>query len=88
MYRFDTLPDVTSDRLENRSVPLRWVGMEQIDVPLDVSLETGRNQITSAKADVFVSLDDVKLCQAWLNDLVRLGYRFPPITGAPAAAAA
>ena len=27
----------------------------------------------------FISLDDVKLAQAWLQDLVRLGYRFPPL---------
>ena len=26
-----------------------------------------------------VGLDDVKLAQAWLQDLVRLGYRFPPL---------
>jgi len=28
-----------------------------------------------------VGLDDVKLAQAWLQDLARLGYRFPPIVG-------
>ena len=27
----------------------------------------------------FISLDDVNLAQAWLQDLVRLGYRFPPL---------
>ena len=29
-----------------------------------------------------VGLDDVKLAQAWLQDLVRLGYRFPPLVRA------
>ena len=26
-----------------------------------------------------LGLDDVKLAQAWLEDLVKLGYRFPPL---------
>ena len=34
-----------------------------------------------------VGLDDVKLAQAWLHDLVRLGYRFPELAGAGAASA-
>ena len=28
-----------------------------------------------------LGLDDVKLAQAWLGDLMRVGYRFPPIRG-------
>lgn len=27
-----------------------------------------------------LGLDDVKLAQEWLQDLVRVGYRFPPVT--------
>ena len=27
-----------------------------------------------------VGLDDVKLAQAWLQDLARLGYHFPPLS--------
>ena len=26
-----------------------------------------------------LGLDDVKLAQAWLADLIKVGYRFPPL---------
>ncbi|MEM1142981.1 MAG: GTP cyclohydrolase FolE2 [Pseudomonadota bacterium] len=58
MYRFDTLPDVTSDGLQSRSLPLQWVGMEQVDVPVSVPVGTGLVQRLAAKANIFVSLDD------------------------------
>ena len=30
-----------------------------------------------------LQLDDVKLAQAWLHDLVKLGYHFPPLASWP-----
>ncbi|MEM9255269.1 MAG: GTP cyclohydrolase FolE2 [Pseudomonadota bacterium] len=58
MYRFDTLPDVTSDTLRELSSPLQWVGMEQIDVPIRLARETADGQTSLAKASVYVSLRD------------------------------
>ena len=58
MYRFDTLPDVASDTLQDRSLPLQWVGMEQIDVPVNLALEGDVTQRLVAKANIYVSLDD------------------------------
>ena len=34
-----------------------------------------------------VGADDVRLAQAWLSDLLKLGYRFPPIEPQPHRAA-
>ena len=59
MYRFDSLPDVASDALQDRSLPLQWVGMEQIDVPVSIALEGDKVRQLVAKANIFVSLDDV-----------------------------
>ena len=51
------LPDITSGQQALTALPLRWVGMEGITVPL--LLEDSGDQIArlTAKADIFVSLD-------------------------------
>ncbi len=58
MYRFDMLPDVASDTLQDRSLPLQWVGMEKIDVPVNIALAAGNVPQLVAKANIYVSLDD------------------------------
>lgn len=50
-----TLPDVTSKQLTTASLPLKWVGMEGIALP--ITLVEQPNSSFSAKANVFVSLD-------------------------------
>lgn len=52
-----TLPDVTSDSIAETPAPLRWVGMEEIAVPVSLLLANDKLQTLSAKANVFVSLD-------------------------------
>lgn len=56
------LPDVTSDLNAETPSTLQWVGMEDIAVPITLSLQDGNVQTISAKAKVYVSLDkpDVK----------------------------
>lgn len=50
-----TLPDVTSKQLTTASLPLKWVGMEGIALP--ITLAEYPSTSLSAKANVFVSLD-------------------------------
>jgi len=50
-----TLPDVTSKQLTTASLPLKWVGMEGIALP--ITLVEQPSSSLSAKANVFVSLD-------------------------------
>ncbi|BDF96032.1 GTP cyclohydrolase FolE2 [Pseudoalteromonas sp. KAN5] len=50
-----TLPDVTSKQLPTASLPLKWVGMEGIALP--ITLVEQPSSSLSAKANVFVSLD-------------------------------
>jgi len=50
-----TLPDVTSKQLTTASLPLKWVGMEGIALP--IKLVEQASSSLSAKANVFVSLD-------------------------------
>lgn len=54
----DGLPDITSEALAQRGLPLQWVGMERLDLPVSVTLEDGSAAQAPAKANVFVSLDD------------------------------
>lgn len=50
-----TLPDVTSKQLTTASLPLKWVGMEGIALPITFVEQPSSS--LSAKANVFVSLD-------------------------------
>lgn len=49
------LPDVTSKQLTTASLPLKWVGMEGIALPITLAEQPSSS--LSAKANVFVSLD-------------------------------
>lgn len=58
MYRFETLPDIACSTLQDHAFPLKWVGMEKIDVPLSLELRTGDRHDSVAKASIYVSLKD------------------------------
>ena len=51
------LPDVTSDVNAETPSRLQWVGMEDIAVPIKMSLQSGKLQTIAAKANVYVSLE-------------------------------
>ncbi|WP_173780742.1 GTP cyclohydrolase FolE2 [Agarilytica rhodophyticola] len=51
------LPDVTSDSNAETPSMLQWVGMEDIAVPITISLQNGNLQTIAAKAKVYVSLE-------------------------------
>lgn len=53
----NTLPDVTSDFAAAYPLPLQWVGMENIAVPISMELQNGKLQTLPAKANVYVSLE-------------------------------
>ncbi len=56
------LPDVASHSKSTNPAPLRWVGMEQIAVPISIVAQNGSEQNQAAKANVYVNLEqaDVK----------------------------
>lgn len=58
MNQKNTLPDVTSRSVAKNPLPLRWVGMEKIAVPIALNLENNQQQKTLAHADIYVSLDN------------------------------
>jgi len=51
------LPDVTSNVDADNPSTLRWVGMDQIAVPLSINVGQGGVQSIAAKANVYISLD-------------------------------
>jgi len=51
------LPDIASELKAETSLPLKWVGMEGIAVPISLPLTEGNLQTIPAKANVFVSLE-------------------------------
>lgn len=50
------LPDVTSNANVETPLPLQWVGMEGIAVPISISFQAAKLQQVAAKADLYVSL--------------------------------
>lgn len=52
----DALPDVALDQPAEYSLPLQWVGMEQIAVPMMLPAPNGQLKPVSAFANVFVNL--------------------------------
>ncbi len=58
MQALKILPDITKSRTETENYTLQWVGMEGIAVPLILDIDDGKQQVVSAKANVYVSLDD------------------------------
>lgn len=53
----NNLPDITSGQHALTELPLRWVGMEAIAIPLKILASEQQIISVNAKADVFVSLD-------------------------------
>jgi GTP cyclohydrolase I len=53
----NNLPDITSGQNALSQLPLRWVGMEAIAIPLKIPVSDQEITSVNAKADVFVSLD-------------------------------
>ena len=51
------LPDIASGQSPLTQLPLRWVGMEAIAIPLKIQNSKEHLASVNAKADVFVSLD-------------------------------
>ncbi|RXE95117.1 GTP cyclohydrolase FolE2 [Pseudoalteromonas sp. PS5] len=52
-----SLPDVASGQLATTTLPLKWVGMEKIAIPLEVEISSTSYQRVNALANIFVSLD-------------------------------
>jgi len=55
-----TLPDVTSDTIGTSPYTLKWVGMEDIAVPISIDIEGGQTVQIPAKANAYVSLDSTE----------------------------
>lgn len=51
------LPDITSDHTSLNALPLQWVGMEAISLPISIFNNANEVIHTTAKADLFVSLN-------------------------------
>lgn len=51
------LPDIASDHQANNPLPLQWVGMEKIAIPLRLHAANTEHINISAKADLYVSVD-------------------------------
>jgi GTP cyclohydrolase I len=51
------LPDITSQHNSLNALPLQWVGMEAISIPLHILKSDDKPIHTHAKADIFVSLN-------------------------------
>ena len=58
MQALETLPDIAKNRTETAIYSLQWVGMEDIAVPISIDVTDDDKQVVSAKANVYVSLDD------------------------------
>ncbi len=54
------LPDITSNATPDVSLPLQWVGMEDIAVPISFKGQSGKLTAATAKTNVFVNIKDPK----------------------------
>lgn len=74
-----SLPDITSEEKTESPSALNWVGMENIAVPLMINFDDGNHQTTSAKSNIFVSLDNSNAKGIHMSRLYtvinQLGYR-------------
>lgn len=59
MFNPVLLPDVVTHKEAETPLPLQWVGMEGIAIPLVLTSGQGGRVTLSATADIFVSLDEV-----------------------------
>ena len=53
------MPDVTSELHAETPLPLKWVGMENIGMPISLNMKDETLQTMTANANVYVSLDSV-----------------------------
>jgi len=58
MSQQTALPDITRHTFADNALPLQWVGMEKIAVPLNLVRDDNRLQSLAASADIYVSLDN------------------------------
>jgi GTP cyclohydrolase I len=58
MQKIKALPDIAKTCTETANYTLQWVGMEDIAVPLTLTVGDGKQQSVAAKANVYVSLND------------------------------
>nr|WP_010130926.1 GTP cyclohydrolase FolE2 [Microbulbifer agarilyticus] len=76
----ESLPDIAKTQIENSNNALRWVGMEDIAIPLLMETADARPQAVSAKANVYVSLDDPSVKGIHMSRLHALLNRLSTVT--------
>ncbi len=57
MFNPSLLPDVTSHHVAEIQKPLKWVGMEELAIPLLIAIKDTHTQQVSAKSSLYVSFD-------------------------------
>ncbi len=56
----NTLPDVTSHSNVDTPLPLQWVGMEGVAIPVSIDMQMGKLQTVVAKADIYVNIEQAQ----------------------------
>lgn len=80
MQLTESLPDIAKTQIENSNNALRWVGMEDIAIPLLMETADAGPQAVSAKANVYVSLDDPSVKGIHMSRLHALLNRLSTVT--------
>ena len=70
-----SLPDITSAANTKHPSTLKWVGMSDISVPFSVATSATDSTQVSAKADIYVSLDNPQAKGIHMSRLYRLLYQ-------------
>lgn len=70
------LPDITSDLSADTPLPLQWVGMDEVAVPLTMTLQEANTQTLAAKANIYVSLEKRDTKGIHMSRLYRLINQF------------
>ena len=71
-----TLPDVTTNADPVNPSSLQWVGMEGLAVPILIKLQDETLRTISAKADVYVNLEDVNAKGIHMSRLHKIVNKF------------
>ncbi|WP_419810222.1 GTP cyclohydrolase FolE2 [Bacterioplanoides sp.] len=71
-----TLSDVASTQTTPIALSLNWVGMDQIDVPVNLTIHSGQNAAVNAKVNCYVSLDNEQAKGIHMSRLYRLLNRY------------
>ncbi|MBQ4846560.1 GTP cyclohydrolase FolE2 [Pseudoalteromonas sp. MMG005] len=71
MKNNNPLPDIQSQNTRHKNLPLQWVGMENIAVPLNLTLAQG-TQKPSAQGHIFVNLVNTQAKGIHMSRLYRL----------------